>query len=147
VLDEMNISFSKPPECILRDNPNEDGSSSYPSGQWLPGASINPAQNCLNLNGTRSLNDTVIIWRDELQDDLPLQRMTLEELRQEVWYATNTLSICNVYLHIIVIHESYKVVVFKFLYYILSVKARYAQPDSTYSFSMVDMIDLWWCFL
>ncbi|MCI03189.1 putative acyl-activating enzyme 17 peroxisomal protein, partial [Trifolium medium] len=87
VLDEMNISFSKPPECILRDNPNEDGSSSYPSGQWLPGASINPAQNCLNLNGTRSLSDTVIIWRDELQDDLPLQRMTLEELRQEVCYS------------------------------------------------------------
>ncbi|PNY04966.1 putative acyl-activating enzyme peroxisomal-like [Trifolium pratense] len=110
VLDEMNISFSKPPECILRDNPNEDGSSSYPSGQWLPGASINPAQNCLNLNGTRSLNDTVIIWRDELQDDLPLQRMTLEELRQEI----------------------------------LSVKARYAQPDSTYSLSMVNMIDFCW---
>ncbi|CAJ2642049.1 unnamed protein product [Trifolium pratense] len=96
VLDEMNISFSKPPECILRDNPNEDGSSSYPSGQWLPGASINPAQNCLNLNGTRSLNDTVIIWRDELQDDLPLQRMTLEELRQEVWlvaYALESLGL------------------------------------------------------
>jgi hypothetical protein len=130
VLDEMNISFSKPPECILRDNPNEDGSSSYPSGQWLPGASINPAQNCLNLNGTRSLNDTVIIWRDELQDDLPLQRMTLEELRQEVWYATNSLSVChliffiltnsccyklcNVYLHIIVIHDIYKIIFFNF---------------------------------
>lgn len=95
-LDEMNISFSKQPECILRDNPGEDGSSSYPSGQWLPGALINPAQNCLNLNGKRNLNDTVIIWRDELQDDLPLQRMTLEELRQEVWlvaYALESLGL------------------------------------------------------
>lgn len=103
MLDEMNISFSTQPECILRDNPGEDGSSSYPSGQWLPGASINPAQNCLNLNGKRNLNDTVIIWRDELQDGLPLQRMTLEELRQEVWYAASSLSICyelfNGYLH------------------------------------------------
>lgn len=83
----MNISFTKPPECILRDNlPGEDRSS-LPSGQWLPGASINPAQNCLNVNGNRSLNDTVIIWRDELHDNLPLQRMTLKELRQEIWYA------------------------------------------------------------
>lgn len=95
MLDEMNILFSKPPECILRDDlPGDDGPSSPPSGRWLPGASINPAQNCLNVNGKRGLNDTVIIWRDELHDDLPLQRMTLEELRQEVWYAANSLSIC-----------------------------------------------------
>lgn len=94
VLGEMNISFSKPPECILCESISDDGSSSYPSGQWLPGASINPAHNCLNLNGERSLNDTVILWRNELQDDLPLQRMTLEELRQEVWYAANSLSNC-----------------------------------------------------
>ncbi|CAL5186757.1 unnamed protein product [Lathyrus oleraceus] len=96
VLDEINISFSKPPECILSENLSEDGSSSYPSGRWLPGASVNPALNCLNLKGKRSLNDTVIIWRDELQDDLPLQRMTLEELRQEVWlvaYALESLGL------------------------------------------------------
>ncbi|XP_057438803.1 probable acyl-activating enzyme 17, peroxisomal isoform X2 [Lotus japonicus] len=96
VFEEMNISFSKPPECILRDNlPGEDRSS-LPSGQWLPGASINPAQNCLNVNGNRSLNDTVIIWRDELHDDLPLQRMTLQELRQEIWlvaYALESLGL------------------------------------------------------
>ncbi|TKY73253.1 acyl-activating enzyme 17 [Spatholobus suberectus] len=83
VLDEMNISFSKPPECILRDGPPGEGP--YPSGQWLPGASINPAQNCLNVNGKRGLDDTVIIWREEQHDDLPLQRMTLEELQEEVW--------------------------------------------------------------
>jgi len=117
----MNISFSKQPECILRDNLGEDGSSSYPSGQWLPGASINPAKNCLNLNGKRNLNDTVIIWRDELQDDLPLQKMTLEELRREVWYAANSLFICYysfllymIYLCIVqwissVTHDIYKV--------------------------------------
>ncbi|XP_020216345.1 probable acyl-activating enzyme 17, peroxisomal [Cajanus cajan] len=86
VLDEMNISFTKPPECILRDSP-----ISHPSGQWLPGASINPAQNCLNINGKRGLNDTVIIWRDEHPDDPPLQRMTLEELREEVWLVAYAL--------------------------------------------------------
>ncbi|CAI8589551.1 unnamed protein product [Vicia faba] len=96
VLDEMDISFSKPPKCILSENLSEDGSSPYPSGQWLPGASINPALNCLSLKGGRSLTDTVIIWRDELQDDLPLQRMTLEELRHEVWlvaYALESLGL------------------------------------------------------
>ncbi|KHN45999.1 Putative acyl-activating enzyme 17, peroxisomal [Glycine soja] len=96
VLDEMSISFSKPPECILRDSPSGESPLSHPSGQWLPGASINPAQNCLNVNGKRSLNDTVIIWRDEQLDDLPLQRMTLEELRDEVWlvaYALKSLGL------------------------------------------------------
>lgn len=93
VFDEMNISFSKPPECILRDSPTGEGPLSHPGGQWLPGASINPAQNCININGKRGLNDTVIIWREEQHDDLPLQRMTLKELREEVWYATNSPSL------------------------------------------------------
>ncbi|KAK7411277.1 hypothetical protein VNO78_02710 [Psophocarpus tetragonolobus] len=94
VLDEMNISFSKPPECILRDSSPGDGP--FPSGEWLPGASINPAENCLNVNSKRGLNDTVIIWREEQHDDLPLQRMTLEELREEVWlvaYALKSLGL------------------------------------------------------
>ncbi|XP_027335151.1 probable acyl-activating enzyme 17, peroxisomal isoform X2 [Abrus precatorius] len=97
VLDEMNISFSKPPECILCDSlPGEEGLLSHPSGQWLHGASINPAQNCLNVNGKRSLNDTVMIWRDEQHGDLSLQRMTLKELREEVWlvaYAVKSLDL------------------------------------------------------
>ncbi|KOM40254.1 hypothetical protein LR48_Vigan04g045200 [Vigna angularis] len=96
VFDEMNISFSKPPECILRDSPTGEGPLSHPGGQWLPGASINPAQNCININGKRGLNDTVIIWREEQHDDLPLQRMTLKELREEVWlvaYALNSLDL------------------------------------------------------
>ncbi|WVZ21673.1 hypothetical protein V8G54_008995 [Vigna mungo] len=96
VFDEMNISFSKPPECILRDSPTGEGPLSHPGGQWLPGASINPAQNCININGKRGLNDTVIIWREEQHDDLPLERMTLKELREEVWlvaYALNSLDL------------------------------------------------------
>lgn len=91
VLDEMNISFFKPPECILRDSPPGEDPLSHPGGQWLPGASINPAQNCININGKRGLNDTVIIWREEQHDDLPLQRMTLKELREEVWLVAYAL--------------------------------------------------------
>lgn len=76
----MNISFATSPECILRENP------SYPGGQWLPGAYVNPAKNCLSLNKKRSLDDSVIVWRDEGDDQLTLQKMTLKELRSRVWY-------------------------------------------------------------
>uniref|UniRef100_A0A2P2KZX1 Acyl-activating enzyme 17 family protein n=1 Tax=Rhizophora mucronata TaxID=61149 RepID=A0A2P2KZX1_RHIMU len=90
VLDELSISFSVPPECILRENP------SYPGGQWFPGACVNPAKNCLGLSCKRALNDEVIKWRDEGNDDSPVSSMTLEELRKEIWlvaYALDTLGL------------------------------------------------------
>ncbi|KAJ4960648.1 hypothetical protein NE237_020558 [Protea cynaroides] len=92
VLDEMDISFSAPPSCILRELP------SHPGGQWLPGAFFNSARNCLDLNGKRNLGDIMVIWRDEGEDDLPVKRITLEELRSEVWlvaYALKTLSLAK----------------------------------------------------
>lgn len=79
--------FYKPPQCILRENLSGDGHLSVPGGQWLPGACVNPAKNCLSLNCKRSLNDTMIIWRDEGKDDLPLKKMRLKELRAQIWYA------------------------------------------------------------
>ncbi|KAH0975881.1 hypothetical protein GBA52_017780 [Prunus armeniaca] len=91
VLDEMNASFSIPPQCILRENLSGDGQLSVPGGQWLPGAFGNPAKNCLSLNHKRSLNDTMVIWRDEGNDDLPLNKMTLKELRTEVWLVAHAL--------------------------------------------------------
>ncbi|XP_057465616.1 hexanoyl-CoA synthase [Actinidia eriantha] len=90
VLDEMSVSFSLPPQCILRENP------SHPGGQWLPGAHLNPAKNCLSLNGKRTLDDGMVIWRDEGDDKLPVRKMTLKELRTEVWlvaYALETLGL------------------------------------------------------
>lgn len=81
VLDEMSISFSVPPHCILSEN------TSRPGGQWLPGAYVNPAKTCLTVNCKRTLDDVVIRWRDEGNDDMPVSSMTLEELRSEVWYA------------------------------------------------------------
>ncbi|XP_004299255.1 PREDICTED: probable acyl-activating enzyme 17, peroxisomal [Fragaria vesca subsp. vesca] len=91
VLDEMNVLFSKPPQCILRENLSGDGHLSVPGVQWLPGACVNPARNCLSLNSKRSLNDTMVIWRDEGKDDLPLNKMTLKELRAEVWLVAHAL--------------------------------------------------------
>lgn len=88
MLDEMSISFSVPPQCVLRESPHVESHSPYPSGHWLPGAIFNTAKNCLSLNRKRSLDDVVVIWRDEGDENLPVCRMTLRELRADVWYAT-----------------------------------------------------------
>ncbi|XP_060204868.1 hexanoyl-CoA synthase-like isoform X2 [Lycium barbarum] len=90
VFEEMNISFSVSPECILRETPL------HPGGQWLPGARLNPAKNCLRLNAKRSLSDIVVITRDEGDDEAPVTRLTLEELRSAVWrvaYSIDTLAL------------------------------------------------------
>ncbi|XP_009762075.1 hexanoyl-CoA synthase isoform X1 [Nicotiana sylvestris] len=90
ILEEMNISFSVSPECILRETPL------HPGGQWLPGARFNPAENCLSLIGNRSLSDVVVITRDDGDDEAPVTKLTLEELRSAVWrvaYAIDTLGL------------------------------------------------------
>lgn len=81
IFEEMNISFSVSPECILHETPL------HPGGQWLPGARLNPAKNCLRLNAKRSLSDIVVITRDEGDDEAPVTKLTLEELRSAVWYS------------------------------------------------------------
>uniref|UniRef100_A0A6N2LS45 AMP-dependent synthetase/ligase domain-containing protein n=1 Tax=Salix viminalis TaxID=40686 RepID=A0A6N2LS45_SALVM len=86
VLDEMSISFSVPPHCILSEN------TSRPGGQWLPGAYVNPAKTCLAVNCKRTLDDVVIRWRDEGNDDMPVSSMTLEELRSEVCLVAHALN-------------------------------------------------------
>ncbi|KAK1315876.1 putative acyl-activating enzyme 17, peroxisomal [Acorus calamus] len=91
VLDEMGVSFSVPPSCILRVHELDGSHESYPGGQWLPGAFLNSAQNCLSLNDKRGLHDVMVIWRDEGYDDLPVHRMTLKELRAEVCLVANAL--------------------------------------------------------
>lgn len=89
ILEEMNISFSVPPECILRDSPSHQG------GQWLPGARVNPAKNCLSLRKT-TLSDVAIIWQSEGNDEAPVEKMTWQELRESVWevaYALESLGL------------------------------------------------------
>ncbi|XP_061952903.1 probable acyl-activating enzyme 17, peroxisomal [Populus nigra] len=96
VLDEMRISFSVPPQCILSENTSRESSVANPGGQWLPGAYVNPAKTCLTSNCKRTLDDVVIRWRDEGNDDMPVSSLTLKELRSEVWlvaYALNALGL------------------------------------------------------
>ncbi|XP_022885617.1 probable acyl-activating enzyme 17, peroxisomal [Olea europaea var. sylvestris] len=90
ILEDMNISFSVPPECILREDPT------HPGGHWLPGAHTNPAKNCLCLNGKRNPDDIALIWQDEGADKVPVKKMTFRELRSAVWlvaYAIETLGL------------------------------------------------------
>ncbi|KAL2479106.1 putative acyl-activating enzyme 17 [Forsythia ovata] len=90
ILEEMNISFSVPPECILRED------TTRPGGHWLPGAHTNPAKNCLCLNEMRTLDDIALMWQDEGDDEVPVKRMTFQELRSAVWlvaYAIETLGL------------------------------------------------------
>lgn len=86
IFEEMGILFATPPHCILRET------SSYPGGQWLPGCLLNPAKSCLTLNARRNLDDIVIVWRDEGEDDMPIKKMTLQELCTEVWSVAHALS-------------------------------------------------------
>ncbi|XP_076881359.1 putative acyl-activating enzyme 17, peroxisomal [Bidens hawaiensis] len=85
ILDEMSVSFSVPPNRILVDDPSEESQLSHPGGQWLPGAYVNPAGNCLNLDSKRKSSDIAVIWRDEGNDDSPVNILTFEKLRSEVW--------------------------------------------------------------
>ncbi|KAK4409509.1 putative acyl-activating enzyme 17, peroxisomal [Sesamum angolense] len=85
LFDKMNISFSVPPVCILREDPT------HPGGHWLPCATTNPANNCLSLNSERTLEDIAVIWRDEGEDELPINKMTLKELRKSVWLVAHAI--------------------------------------------------------
>ncbi|GLU20288.1 hypothetical protein SLE2022_364960 [Rubroshorea leprosula] len=89
ILDEMNVTFLVPPECMLRENSSVE--SNMPGGQWFPGAYVNPAKNSLNVNCKRSLNDIVIRWCDEGDDNPHVKTMTLKELREEVWLVSHAL--------------------------------------------------------
>lgn len=85
ILEEMGVSFTKPPHCILYEN------ASYPDGQWLPGCFLNPAEICLSLNAKRNLDSIAVLWRNEGEDNMPVKKMTLQELRREVWLVAHAL--------------------------------------------------------
>ncbi|XP_057766900.1 probable acyl-activating enzyme 17, peroxisomal [Salvia miltiorrhiza] len=82
---KMGVCFSTPPECILREDPTQ------PGGKWLPSATTNPANNCLTVSGQRTLDDIAVIWRDEGDDELPLNKMTVKELRASVWLVAHAI--------------------------------------------------------
>ncbi|CAN6217514.1 unnamed protein product [Urochloa humidicola] len=85
VFEDMGVEFSVEPSCIWRE------SNAYPGGEWLPGAELNAAANCLTAKPGRSLEDVAIVWRNEGKDSEPLNFMTVEELRKKVCLVATAL--------------------------------------------------------
>ncbi|KAJ4730998.1 Acetyl-coenzyme A synthetase [Rhynchospora pubera] len=85
IFEEMEIKFSSKSSCILCED------ASYPGGKWLCGAFLNSASNCLNVKKGGSFDDAALVWRDEGCDDMPLNFMTLKELKAQVCHVANAL--------------------------------------------------------
>ncbi|GAQ91495.1 acyl-activating enzyme [Klebsormidium nitens] len=82
VFEELGIRFHKPPTKVLESN-------SY-GGTWLRGAELNVAECCL-VRGQDIMAEVALIWRDEGNDEAPLQTMTLGALRAEASCLANSL--------------------------------------------------------
>ncbi|ONM54731.1 putative acyl-activating enzyme 17 peroxisomal [Zea mays] len=85
VFEDMGIQFSVEPSCIWREN------TAYPGGEWLPGAELNAAVNCLTAKPGRSSDGPAIVWRDEGKDSDPLNFMSLEDLRKKSSLVANAI--------------------------------------------------------
>ena len=79
VLNEMGVVFNQQPHCILDTSDNN-----LPGGQWLPGAVLNVAECLLAAKPGRPDSSTAILYRNEGEDDLPVRKVTLGQLRANV---------------------------------------------------------------
>ncbi|XP_023533695.1 probable acyl-activating enzyme 18, peroxisomal [Cucurbita pepo subsp. pepo] len=86
VLEELCVTFQKPPRCIL-------DMTEKLKGKWLPDSILNIAHCCLlpSSRPFRDDNSLAIVWRDEGCDDSNVNHMTLKELREEVMLVANAL--------------------------------------------------------
>ena len=62
------------------------------TGKWLLGAHLNAAECCLATKGSKSDSSIAIVQRNEGEDDLPVQRLTLSQFRANVRSHLNLLS-------------------------------------------------------
>lgn len=85
-----------PPKCIL-----DTSDKSKHGGTWLPGATLNIADCCLQSSSYLKKHDDslAIVWRDEGRDDHNVEHMTLKELREQVMYALNRLALFSSFYH------------------------------------------------
>lgn len=83
VLKELSIIFHRAPRCIL-----DTTDKSKHGGTWFPDAVLNIAECCLlPVSYPRKHdNSLAVVWRDEGNDDSPVNRLTLRELREQVMY-------------------------------------------------------------
>ncbi|XP_010040496.2 probable acyl-activating enzyme 18, peroxisomal isoform X4 [Eucalyptus grandis] len=89
-LNELSLSFCRPPSCIL-----DTSDKSKPRGTWLPGAVFNIAECCLlpSQQQRRGDDNIALVWRDEGYDHMNVNCMTLKELREQVMLVANALDV------------------------------------------------------
>ncbi|KAJ8643479.1 hypothetical protein MRB53_005227 [Persea americana] len=88
VLKELSVVFRGDPKCVL-----DTSDKLKHGGVWFPGAVLNIAECCLvPMNHPKKQDeDVAVVWRDEGQDDSPVNRMLLRELRDQVMMVANAL--------------------------------------------------------
>nr|XP_043634899.1 probable CoA ligase CCL12 isoform X2 [Erigeron canadensis] len=88
ILEKLSIRFNQPPKCIL-----DTSDKSKHGGTWLPGSVLNIAECCLmSTSEADKKNEKVaIVWRDERFDHCDVNKLTLNELRQQVMLVANAL--------------------------------------------------------
>lgn len=91
VLEELSLKFHKRPSCILKIDQTKFLGEPCPGGRWLPGAVLNAAECCLLLDSKERAQEVAIMWRNEGQDDSPISRLTIAELRERVCRVANAL--------------------------------------------------------
>lgn len=90
VVKALAVRFHEDPRCIL-----DKSDKLNHGGLWFPGSVLNIAECCL-LPGSspkKQDDDVAIIWRDEGHDDLPVNRLLLRELREQVMMVANALDV------------------------------------------------------
>ncbi|KAF8010468.1 hypothetical protein BT93_J1181 [Corymbia citriodora subsp. variegata] len=88
VVNELSLSFHRPPSCIL-----DMSNKSKPWGTWLPGAVYNIAECCLlpSQHQRKGDDSIALAWRDEGYDHMNVNHMTLKDLREQVMLVANAL--------------------------------------------------------
>ncbi|CAN6476359.1 unnamed protein product [Victoria cruziana] len=86
VLKELSIIFHESPKHIIDDSERRNNAVT-----WLPGSSLNIAECCLSPMCGKVDDGVAIIWRNEGEDEDPVQHMTLSELRSQVMRVANAL--------------------------------------------------------
>ncbi|XP_078180968.1 acyl-activating enzyme 18 isoform X1 [Carex rostrata] len=88
VTKELSVKFQHPPKCIL-----DRSLKSKEGGLWFPGGVLNIAECCIYPVPFQNKTDSsvAIIWRDEGFDDLPVNYVSVKELREQVMTVANAL--------------------------------------------------------
>lgn len=73
VWEHQSLMFHERPRCVLDKS----------TGLWLPGARLNAAECCLV---SKPDSFIAVVYRNEGEDELPLQRLTLAQFRANVRY-------------------------------------------------------------